>query len=154
MQIGLNVPYSFGNNMMGADDVLQKCVQLGVSAVELRSQPVEGFLGVPADLAGAKQRPRVDAGCGRREESRKRAAAKVATRRADVNKVHELRARSTRTPACGLKSSNSMASTRRADDEIDYCFELAKALGGARDLVRDLSARTRNASVSSPTSTG
>src|SRR6185437_1124650 len=65
VQIGLNVPYSFGNNAMDADEVLQKCVQLGVSALELRSQPVEGFLGVPADLlarsSGRASTPDADA---------------------------------------------------------------------------------------------
>src|SRR5437870_1211296 len=46
VQIGLNVPYSFGNNGMSGDEILKNCVQLGFSAVELRTQPVEGFLGV------------------------------------------------------------------------------------------------------------
>src|SRR6476661_305419 len=50
VQVGLNVPYSFGNNMMTGDETLDRCLQLGVSAVELRSQPVEQFLGVPVAL--------------------------------------------------------------------------------------------------------
>jgi len=37
VQIGLNVPYSFGNATMSGDEILQNCVQLGLSAVELRS---------------------------------------------------------------------------------------------------------------------
>src|SRR5437867_6765461 len=48
VQVGLNVPYNFGNNWMSGDDTLARCVELGVSAVELRSQPVELFLGTPA----------------------------------------------------------------------------------------------------------
>ena len=47
MQIGLNVPYSFANALMSGDDILKNCVQLGLSAVELRTQPVEAFLGLP-----------------------------------------------------------------------------------------------------------
>src|SRR3954451_7853071 len=50
VQIGLNVPYDFGNNMMSGDEVLDGCVKLGISAVELRWQPVEQFMGVPAAL--------------------------------------------------------------------------------------------------------
>src|SRR3954452_17003088 len=50
VQIGLNVPYDFGNNLMSGDEVLDGCVKLGISAVELRSQPVELFMGVPAAL--------------------------------------------------------------------------------------------------------
>jgi sugar phosphate isomerase/epimerase len=44
VMIGLNVPYSFGNNLMPADEVLANCVELGVSGLELRTQPVELFM--------------------------------------------------------------------------------------------------------------
>jgi Xylose isomerase-like TIM barrel len=54
VQVGMNVPYNFGTgNYTTGDEVLQKCVDLGVSAVELRAQPVELFLGSPAAIAGA-----------------------------------------------------------------------------------------------------
>ncbi len=48
VQIGINVPYSYGNNNMSADETLDNTVQLGISAVELRTQPIESFLGSPA----------------------------------------------------------------------------------------------------------
>src|SRR3954465_14078302 len=58
VQIGLNVPYSFGPLDMPADEVLEKCVALNVSGVELRTQPVELFLGAPKDaLFAAKGTP-------------------------------------------------------------------------------------------------
>src|SRR5215831_14505489 len=47
VQVGLNVPYNFGGRTMDADDVIDRCVRLGVNAVELRTQPVEAFLGSP-----------------------------------------------------------------------------------------------------------
>jgi sugar phosphate isomerase/epimerase len=50
VQIGLNVPYSFGGRNMEADLLLQNCIKLGVSGLELRSQPVETFMGAPANL--------------------------------------------------------------------------------------------------------
>ena len=53
LQLALNVPYSFANPLMSGDDILKNCLQLGLSAVELRTQPVEAFLGVPADLISA-----------------------------------------------------------------------------------------------------
>jgi sugar phosphate isomerase/epimerase len=54
VQIGMNVPYNFGTgNYTSGDEILQRCVQLGISAVELRAQPVELFLGSPAAIAGA-----------------------------------------------------------------------------------------------------
>src|SRR5256885_821489 len=54
VQVGLNVPYSFANPSMSGDDILKNCLQLGLSAVELRTQPVEAFLGVPANLINPK----------------------------------------------------------------------------------------------------
>ncbi len=55
VQVGMNVPYNFGTNNMSGDEVLSRCVQLGISGVELRTQPVERFLGSPA-LTGAAPR--------------------------------------------------------------------------------------------------
>src|SRR5580765_1095343 len=54
VQVGLNVPYSFANPSMSGDDILKNCLRLGLSAVELRTQPVEAFLGVPANLIKTK----------------------------------------------------------------------------------------------------
>src|SRR5262245_20306505 len=54
VQIGLNVPYNFGTRMMEGDEVLRRCVDLGISAVELRSQPVEAFAGTPPSMDKVK----------------------------------------------------------------------------------------------------
>src|SRR5205809_2827647 len=54
VQLGLNVPYSFANPSMSGDDILKNCLQLGLSAIELRTQPVEAFLGVPINLISPK----------------------------------------------------------------------------------------------------
>lgn len=51
--IGMNVPYNFGGRNASVDEIIQNCVQLGVSGVELRTQPVEAFLGVPSHLVPA-----------------------------------------------------------------------------------------------------
>jgi len=51
VQVGMNVPYNFGTRTtMSAEDVLEKCIQLGVGTVELRAQPIEKSLGLPANL--------------------------------------------------------------------------------------------------------
>src|ERR1041385_3629643 len=55
VQIGLNVPYSFSNATMSGEDILKNCVQLGISGVELRTQPVEVFLGAPEELVHPKK---------------------------------------------------------------------------------------------------
>jgi len=54
VQIGLNVPYNFGSRNMPADELLDRCVRLGISAVELRSQPAETFAGTPLSMEKVK----------------------------------------------------------------------------------------------------
>src|SRR4029453_2092080 len=57
VQVGMNVPYNFGPTpVLTSDEVLQKCIDLNISGVELRSQPVEAFLGVPANLVPPRGR--------------------------------------------------------------------------------------------------
>ena len=51
VQVGMNVPYNFGTRTtMTAEDVLNKCVQLGVGTVELRAQPIEKSIGLPPNM--------------------------------------------------------------------------------------------------------
>jgi sugar phosphate isomerase/epimerase len=136
VQIGLNVPYSFGNNLMNGDDVLQKCVQLGVSAVELRSQPVEGFLGVPADLVT-------------RSSARGSSPEQQAARKAAAGELRKWRLSAPLDNVKTFRQQYEDAGVRieivkfdglytREDDEVDYCFKLAKALG-ARALSTEIS---------------
>jgi sugar phosphate isomerase/epimerase len=76
VQVGMNAPYNFGTgNYTTGDEILQRCQQLGVSAVELRAQPVELFLGSPAAIAGAANAGRGRAGRGARGAGGDTAAA-------------------------------------------------------------------------------
>ncbi len=134
VQIGLNVPYSFGNEFTTADEVLNACVGLGVSGLELRTQPVEGFLGAPKRLVpdrrntaapkGEKKAPPVD------KETAKAIAEDLRQWRLSVSmdKVKEFRKKY---EDAGLlieimKVDNIFAMT---DDILDYHFNMAKALG-------------------------
>jgi sugar phosphate isomerase/epimerase len=116
VQIGLNVPYSFGNNNMPGDDVLKRCLALGVSAVELRSQPVELAMGWVAPAAGQGAAPAV---AGQLRQWRRTAdlARADAFRRqwADAGVAIEI-----------LKFDGIYAFD---DPEMDYAFTLAKRLG-------------------------
>ena len=101
VMIGMNVPYNFGGRSAPVDEIIDKCVQLGVSGLELRTQPVEAFLGLPDALvtrsrAGRRpQRQAVDARAGRRAEDRRRRDPQVAawpprwTRRKALRKKFE-----------------------------------------------------------------
>ena len=140
VQIGLNVPYSFGSNALSAQETLDRCVKLGVSAVELRSQPVEAFLGVPADLVTAST-----AG-GRNPSPEQQAARKSALDglrkwrvSAPLSKVKEVR-KLYNDAGVNVEILKFDAIYARPDDELDYCFEMAKALG-ARAISCEISVK-------------
>lgn len=117
VQLGLNVPYSFGNSKMSGDDILQHCVQLDVSAVELRTQPVETFLGVPVNLFDTKKS------------------------KADLEQLARWRESVPMDRVAGFRKKYESAGVwiqivkvdgifNMTDGELDYVFTLAKALGG------------------------
>jgi len=108
VQLGINVPYSFADLKMSGDDILKNCIQLGLSAVELRTQPVEAFLGVPAT--------------GPEELARWRKSV-------SLEPVKEFR---TKYEAAGvlIEIVKVDGIFKMTDGELDYVFALAKALGG------------------------
>lgn len=126
VQIGLNVPYSFGEAGMSGDEILQKVVELGLSGVELRTQPVEAFLGVPPELSNVKKpknapkEPEVPNKAEKLREWRKSVS---------MDRVKEFRARYNDAGVL-IEIVKVDGIFKMADDEVDYAFALAKALGG------------------------
>ena len=129
LQIGLNVPYSFGNNNMPADDVLNSCVALGVTALELRSQPVEAFMGAPAPAPRAL----------RTADSTARAAA-AALAQTGTERLREWRQATSPDGAQAFRKKYEDAGVKieivkfdniyaMSDGELDFAFGVAKALG-------------------------
>ncbi len=115
VQIGLNVPYSFANPLMSGDDILKNCVQLGLSAVELRTQPVEAFLGIPAFDATKKKVENA-------------AELRAWRKSVSLDRVKEFRA-SYETAGVLIEVVKVDGIFKMSDEEIDYAFALAKALG-------------------------
>ena len=109
VQLGINVPYSFGGKNMSEDEVLKNCVQLGLSGVELRTQPVEAFLGVPAGANAEKLR-----------EWRKSVP---------MDHAKEFRTK-WETAGVLIEIVKVDGIFKMSDDELDYAFTLAKMLGG------------------------
>lgn len=141
VMIGMNVPYNFGGRNASVDEIIGNCVKLGVSGLELRTQPVEAFLGLPASIASGA------AGGGRRgapptpeqDAARKAAAGELRKWRLAVSmdRVRELRGRF---DDAGLhieivKVDGIFGMT---DDVVDYQFQLARALG-ARAISTEIS---------------
>lgn len=118
VQVGMNVPYNFGTgHFTPADEVLRKCVALGVSAVELRAQPVELFLGISREATP--------------EERRQRRLG------VSLDKVREVRSTF---EAAGvlIEIVKWDGVPTMSDDEIDYAFQVSKALG-AKALSTEIS---------------
>ena len=112
VQIGLNVPDNFGGRDMNADELLDRCLKLNVNAVEMRSQPVESFLGSPA-ANGAKATA---------EEMRAwRATASMDRVRAFRKKYKDAGVLIQIVKYDGIYTMS--------DAEVDYCFTLARTLG-------------------------
>jgi len=123
VQLGINVPYSFGDDRMNGNDILKNCVQLGLSAVELRTQPVEVFMGASEDFVYAKK--------GEKPPEAAARAAQLRTWRKSAS--------SERVPAFRKKYEDAGVLIeivkvdgmfKLSDEELDYVFGLARALGG------------------------
>jgi sugar phosphate isomerase/epimerase len=130
VQVGINVPYSYGNNNMSADETLNNTVQLGLSAVELRTQPIESFLGSPAAGRGARG--------GRRgetltpEQQAAQAALAVELRKWRLSRTTEqFRTFRKKYEDAGVAIQIVKVDGIDAmeDDVVDYCFVLARTVG-------------------------
>jgi sugar phosphate isomerase/epimerase len=116
VQIGLNVPYSLGSRNMDPDLLLANCVDLGVSGLELRSQPVETFLGVQKDLIDAR---------GADPASPELRTWRLAV---PMDKVRAFRKKYNDAGVL-IEIVKFDGIYQYADDVLDYAFNLAKNLG-------------------------
>lgn len=167
VQVGLNVPYSFGTRTaMNAETILERCVALGVSAVELRGQAIELSLGLPQDLvlgpAPTDYTAVYETGSGLPEAPGNAMAANAPTRtRLTEAQIATYREAATRLRAWRMTVPMERAAAIRAEyekagvqigvvkfdgisemvpEEYDYIFRLAKALG-ARTVSGEFSMR-------------
>jgi sugar phosphate isomerase/epimerase len=128
VQVGMNVPYNFGPTpVLTGDQILEKCIELGVSGVELRAQPVEAFLGVPANLVAARGRrgappPDPEVQKANAEELRKWRVA------VPMSKVKEFR-KKWNDAGVLIEIVKYDGIYNFTDDVLDYAFELAGNLG-------------------------
>jgi sugar phosphate isomerase/epimerase len=127
VQVGMNVPYNFGPTpVLTSDEVLQKCIDLNISGVELRSQPVEAFLGIPANLVPPRGRgtPPLDPAVQKAnaEELRKWRVS------VPMSKVKEFR-KKWNDAGVLIEIVKYDGIYNFTDDVLDYAFELAKNLG-------------------------
>jgi sugar phosphate isomerase/epimerase len=152
VQIGIIAPYSFRGLPSSADDLLKYLVQLGVNSVELQSEPVESYAGAPATgrggFPGGQGRPAgapggapsgqgaAPPGAGRppmtpEQQAAQRARAEELRKwrlSAPMDKYKELR-KKYNDSGVTIHIVKFGLNTNMPAEEIDYCFNVAKALG-------------------------
>lgn len=129
VQIGANVPYIFRNMPGSADDILKYLLQTNISAVELRTQPVEAFLGAPAAPAAAR-------GAGRapltpEQQAAQRAAAEELRKWRLSRSMSEFKAFRKKYEDAGvlIQIVKVDGFGDFTDDVTDYFFQAARELG-------------------------
>jgi sugar phosphate isomerase/epimerase len=150
VQVGINAPYSFHGAANTYDEVLAAIVKLGLSATELRSQPVEQYMGVSNTLIpvvpagpGGGRAPVNSGGQGgekkgggrgpltpEQQAARKAAAEELRKWRlsADTDKIKDFR-KMYEDAGVKIEIMKVDAIDTLSDEEIDYFFEMAKMLG-------------------------
>ena len=108
---------------MSGDDILKHCVQLNLSAVELRTQSVEIFLGAPTDLINPKKSAAADNATTNAEQLQQWRKSVSMDRVKDFRKNYE-------TAGVLIEIVKVDGIFKMTDAELDYVFTLAKALGG------------------------
>jgi hypothetical protein len=132
--IGMNLPYNFGGRNASIDDLINSCTALGVSVMELRSQPIETFLGAPDRLMPLSQ-PRRAGGATPEQLARAEADARAVMPELEkwrlgvsLDRLAELRRRF---EAAGLAVPIVRVDGMfdMSDAVVDYKFRLARAVG-------------------------
>jgi sugar phosphate isomerase/epimerase len=133
VQIGINAPYCFRGMPGSAEDILRYMIQLNLSAVELRAQPVEAYLGAPGIAAagrGAAAGKKTGGPTPEQQAAQRAAAEELRKWRLSVS-LDKFQAFRKKYEDAGvlieIVKFDGMDSM--TDDVIDYCFQMAKALG-------------------------
>lgn len=129
VQIGINAPYSFKGMPGTADDIIRYMTQVNLSAVELRAQPVEAFLGAPAVPVARRGKK------GPPPTAEQMAAQKVgeeALRKwrlaLPMDRVKTFRSKYEEAGII-IEIVKIDGIDTMADEVVDYCFNMAKTLG-------------------------
>ena len=140
VQIGA-ITYSFRGMPGTAEDLLKYLVRCGLSSVELMGEPAEQFAGAPR---GARRGPR-RGGRGQMTEEQRQARQKAQEEQfkwrlsVSMDKYKALRKLYNDAGVnIYIVKFGNIGDSNMSDEEIDYYFNVAKALG-ARGITRELS---------------
>jgi sugar phosphate isomerase/epimerase len=150
VQVGLTVPGSLGTTYLSAGEIMAACVSLGVSAVELAAPPVETFLRAPVPPACSLPMPDDGLEVGLQPLEVEVMQDELDLARATFeDHLRRWRIGVSLAPLADLRREYEEAGVRieiirwtglavLSDDEVDYGFRVARALG-ARALSTGLS---------------
>ncbi len=126
VQVGINAPYSFRGMPADADSVLKAMLDAGLSAAELRSQPVEQFFGAPV----VTRLPGRNPNSPEKEAEAKASFAALEKWRlaASMDKFKEFR-KKWNEAGVDIEILKFDAVDHMSDDGVAYAFALARALG-------------------------
>lgn len=137
VQIGA-ITYSFRSMPSSAEDILKYLVKCGISSIELMGEPAEQFAGAPT--GGGRPRRRRQMTEEQRKARQKRQDELLNWRLSvSMDKYHALRRMYNDAGVnIHIVKFGSIGNPGMTDEEIDYYFSVAKALG-AKGITRELS---------------
>lgn len=131
------ITYSFRSMPDSAEDLLGYLVELGLGNVELMSDPAEEFAGAPARPSTSRRRPRNMSDAERAEWQNYAEELYRWRTTTSMDKYKQLRKKYNKEGVTiDVIKFGSMA--QMSDEEIDYCFHVAKAVG-AKGITLEIS---------------
>ena len=152
VQVGLIAPYAFRGTARSAEEILGSLVELGLSGVEMQNTPVEQYAGAPAPPPRGGRRGGRAPGQGRPPRRREPTPEERAAREAWAEEMRAWRLAAPMEKFAELRKTYEDAGVRiyafklaltesMPDEEYDYCFSAAKALG-ATEVTMELNENT------------
>jgi len=127
VQIGA-ITYSF-RTIREVEDVLQACVDAGLSSVELMGTGVEAYLGAPENPVSRREMRDLDALSDEKKEALARYQEDIKAWRYSEETMNKYAALKKKFNDAGVNIHIYKWEAGQSDEELDYSFKVAKALG-------------------------
>jgi sugar phosphate isomerase/epimerase len=127
VQIGA-ITYSF-RTIHEVDAVLQACVDAGLSSVELMGTGIEAYLGAPENPLSRRERRRPDELSDEKKDALKKYQEEINTWRYSDETMKKYVGLKKKFNDAGVNIHIYKWNSGMSDEELDYSFKVAKALG-------------------------
>jgi len=127
VQIGA-ITYSF-RSIREVDEVLQACVDAGLSSVELMGTGIEAYLGAPVNPVSRREMRKPDELSDEKKAELKKYLEDIKTWRYSEETMNKYTALKKKFNDAGVNIHIYKWELGKSDEELDYSFKVAKALG-------------------------